>query len=206
MSKSNRVYALVPNTPTQSTAKSPPPVWQTGLCDCAGQNECCLECCCVVMGLDFCLCKEMDEQYQERGRGLQYSRSTTFQPDPGTCEAWCGHGLWRIMGFALTYPLAPVWCFCLAYQRSQVREMYHLSGNFCEDLCIACCCRCCMFNQLKHQLMVDNPDKESITPEQVNTMRAENEKYRNKTWTVSNRTFRNPPNGPVPGQPTREYV
>ena len=50
-----------------------------------------------------------------------------------------------------------------------------------------------MFNQLKHQLEVDNPNPPSITPEQVNTMRADKESYRNKTLTVSNKTFNNPP-------------
>jgi hypothetical protein len=86
-----------------------------------------------------------------------------------------------------------LWCCILAHQRQQVRDMYHIDGSPCCDFFLACCCRCCMFNQLKHQLEVDNPDVASRTPEQVNSMRAERESHRNRTWTVSKKTFNNPP-------------
>ena len=200
MSKSNRVYALVPNTPTQSTATPPAPNWQTGICDCAGENQCCLQCCLVTFGLDFCLFKDTQEWYMERQHGLSHDNSRAVMPD-SLLEECIGNTNYRGLGVLCTCGLAALtggvfdllWCCLLARQRGQVRDMYHIGGDPCSDCFLACCCRCCMFNQLKHQLEVDNPNPPSITPEQVNTMRAEKESYRNKTLTVSNKTFNNPP-------------
>lgn len=211
MSKSNRVYALVPNTPTQSTAKPPDPAWQTGLCDCAGQNACCVECCLVAVGLDFLLYQDTVESYTERQRGL---KPGTYVPDPGL-EAFIGGTLWRGLGVLLTCGLAAgsggvfdlFWCHTLSRQRRQVRDMYHIDGGPCYDCFLACCCRCCMFNQLKQQLKADNPNPPSTTPEQMNSMRADKESYRNKTWTVSNKEFNNPTNrNPNNPKGLREYV
>ena len=173
MSKSNRVYALVPNTPAQST-KPPPPDWQTGICDCWGQNQCCAECCLVVVGLDFLLYKDTDESYIERQRGLKHG---TYVADPGTLEAFIGPQLCRGLGVLLTCGLAAgsggvfdlFWCHTLARQRRQVRDLYHIDGGSCSDCFLACCCRCCMFNQLKHQLDVDTPNPpEPGKPQQMN--------------------------------------
>ena len=70
----SRGYKIVPTQSTtpgpRALAKPPPPDWQTGLCDCCGQNACCLECCLVVFGLDFLVYKDRDEDYIQRQRGL----------------------------------------------------------------------------------------------------------------------------------------
>ena len=176
MSKSNRVYALVPNTPTQS-AKPPPPDWQTGIWDCCGQNQCCYECCLVTCGLDFCLFKDAQEEYMERQHGLSYDKSRAPIPDSHLEECF-GNTIYRGLGVlctcgaaALTGGLSDLlWCCFLARQRQQVRDMYHIDGSPCCDCLVACCCRCCMFNQLKHQLVLDNPKYPADPLALVNSM------------------------------------
>lgn len=207
----SRNYKIVPTTAEPPLAK-PPTDWTTGLCECAGQNACCFECCLVSTGLDFLLYKDTDECYIERQRGLKHDDTRTYMPDPNTLEAFIGTFCCRGMGVLLTCGLAAgtggifdlVWCYSLARQRRQVREMYRIEGSSCCDCLHACCCRCCMFNQLKHQLVADNPNPPSLTQQQVNSMR---DQFPNRTWLVSNKTFRNPPNGPSPGNPSgREYL
>ena len=214
MSKSNRVYALVPNTPTQS-AKPPPSNWQTGICECFGQNQCCAECCLVAVGLDFLMYKDTDEMYIERERGLKHDSKRKFVPDPGTLEAFIGGLLCRGLGVLATCGAAAgtgglfdlFWCHTLASQRRQVRDMYNIDGSPCCDCFVACCCRCCMFNQMKHQFEVDNPTPpDPGKPQQVNSMPWDGKYKKNSRW-ISDKTFENPPNGPVKGEPyQREYV
>jgi len=165
----------------------------------------------VAVGLDFLLYKDTDESYIERQRGLKHG---TYVADPGTLEAFIGPQLCRGLGVLLTCGLAAgsggvfdlFWCHTLARQRRQVRDLYHIDGSPCGDCFLACCCRCCMFNQLKHQLDVDNPNPpDPGKPQQVNSMKF-SDIAPNRTWTVSNRTFNNPPNGPGKGNPVREYV
>jgi len=169
----------------------------------------------VAVGLDFLLYKDTDECYTERQRGLKHDNTRTYVADPGTLEAFIGGTLCRGMGVLLTCGLAAgtggvfdlFWCHTLARQRRQVRDMYRIDGGPCSDCFFVCCCRCCMFNQLKHQLEVDNPNPPSITPEQVNSMRVVKEWGRNKTWTVSNKEFKNPTNrNPNNPEGLREYV
>ena len=214
MASMSRGYKIVP---TQSTTPAPPALpapqdWTTGLCDCAGQNACCTECCLVVFGLDYLLYKDRDEDYIERQRGLKHG---TYMPDPGTLEAFIGGTLCRGLGVLMTCGLAAgsggvfdlFWCHTLSRQRRQVRDMYRIGGDPCSDCFLACCCRCCMFNQLKHQLEADNPNPPSTTPEQMNSMRADKESYRNKTWTVSDKEFNNPTNrNPNNPKGLREYL
>jgi hypothetical protein len=146
--------------------------WSTGLCDCAGENACCAECCLVAVGLDFLLYKDTDECYIERQRGLKHG---AYVADAGTLEAFLGPQLCRGLGVLLTCGLAAgsggvfdlFWCHTLARQRRLVRELYRIDGGSGSDCFLACCCRCCMFNQLKHQLEAENPDS------QVNSMKFE---------------------------------
>ena len=172
-------------------------------------------CCCVVFGLDSCLWKDMDEYYTERQLGLEYDPKRDFTPAPNTCEACCGNSPCRLMqlllacGFTAALPgiFDVLWCCVLARQRRQVRAMYGIGGSACLDCLAVCCCRCCMFDQMNQQLRMKNPNVPSTTPEQVNTMRAIKESDRNKTWTVSNKEFKNPTNrNPNNPQGVREYV
>ena len=155
--------------------------------------------------------KDTEEWYTERKQGLKYDNTRTFVPASPSCEEYIGGRCYRGTGVLLTCGLAAgtggifdlIWCYSLAGQRRQVREMYRIEGGPCCDCFLACCCRCCMFNQLKHQLVADNPSPPGPT-QQVNSMR---DQFPNRTWLVSNKTFNNPPNGPSPGNPSgREYV
>jgi len=61
-----------------------------------------------------------------------------------------------------------------------------------------------MFNQLKHQLETDRPKYDPHA--QVNSMPWDGKNKKNSRW-ISDKTFENPPNGPVKGEPyQREYV
>ena len=97
----------------------------------------------------------------------------------GVLEEYFGVDCYRITGVLCTCGLVALtggvfdllWCCLLARQRQQVRDMYHIDGSPCCDCFLACCCRCCMFNQLKHQLEVDNPNPpDPAKPQQVNSM------------------------------------
>jgi len=169
----SKKYRIVPTTTDGPPAVKP--AWSTGLCDCAGENACCYECCLVAVGLDFLLYKDTEEWLSERSLGVKYSRSSTYVPEQGTLEAAVGESCCRGMGVLLTCGLAAgtfglfdlLWCYGLARQRRLVRELYHIESGSCSDCFAACCCRCCMFNQLKHHLQVDpNPPD----PQQVNSM------------------------------------
>ncbi len=156
--------------------------WSTGLCDCllptgdglTGDSSCCLTCCCLVFGFDYCLWKDMDELYKDRQRGIAYDPAKAFVPDPG-CEAWCGHYPFRALGFVATWAATFAtfdlfWCCCLTDQRSKVRAMYGIPGSCCADFCTACCCRCCMFIQLERQLREAAPASRSEPPHVLNSM------------------------------------
>ena len=196
----SRHYKIVP---TQSTAEPPadkPPDWTTDLCDCTGQNACCSECCLVAVGLDFLLYKDTEECYTERQRGLKHDNTRTYVPSSNTletyiCNFWC-----RDMGLLMTCGLAagsPRGDLLLQdWPRGPAAATGLAAGTY--------CCRCCMFNQLNHQLVADNPNPPSLTQQQVNSMC---DQFPNRTWLVSNKTFNNPPNDPSPGNPSgQEYV
>jgi hypothetical protein len=120
--------------------------------------------------------------------------------DAGTLEAFLGPQLCRGLGVLLTCGLAAgsggvfdlFWCHTLARQRRQVRELYRIDGGAGSDCFLACCCRCCMFNQLKHQLQVDNPDPPDQQPQQVNHMPGLGKIQ--KPWWQSEWAFNNPSN------------
>jgi len=206
MSKKYRIVPTDTDAPVSAPASTPD--WSTGLCSCWGENACCSECCLVAVGLDFLLYKDTEEWYTERSRGARYSRTGTFVPDAGTLEAFLGGTLCRGLGVLLTCGLAAgsggvfdlFWCYGLARQRRQVRELYHIDSDACADCFVACCCRCCMFNQLKHQLQVDNPDPPDQQPQQVNSMSGLGKIQ--KPWWISKKAFNNPSNGDQGG----EYV
>jgi hypothetical protein len=172
-------YTVVPS---QSTRTRPaPPDWQTGLCECcAGENQCCLQCCLVAFGLDFCLFKNTEEWYIQRQRGLKYDDSVPYVPD-SLLEKCIGNQCYRGIGVLCTCGLVAatggvfslLWCCLLARQRSQVRKIYRIDGNPCCDCLLASCCRCCMFNQLKHQLKTDPPSLDWTQPQLVNSMRVD---------------------------------
>ncbi len=113
----------------------------------------------------------------ERQHGLSYDNSRASIPD-SLLEECFGNTIYRGLGVLCTCGAAALtgglfdllWCCILARQREQVRNMYHIDGSPCWDCFLACCCRCCMFNQLKHQLVVDNPKYPSDPTAQVNSM------------------------------------
>jgi hypothetical protein len=203
----NRVYALVPGQPTVEA----PPGWRTGLCECCGQNACCSECCFVAIGLDFCLYKDTDELYVERQHGLKYDSTRKYRPML-VLEEYVGVDCYRAAGVLCTCGLAAatggifdlLWCCCLARQRRMVRDMYRIDGNACSDCFVASCCRCCMFNQLKHQLEADNPRYPEDPHAQVNSMQQPMVKYILPPIALEqSRGKKRPP----PGNPTnREYL
>ena len=181
--------------------------WTTGLCDCAlcESDTCFTTCCCVVCGLDYCLWKDMDEDYVERQRCVAYDPSTPYVPvddrhsSCGTLEAWCGDCGYRLVGFALTSALTIAtldlfWCCCLAGQRRRVRAMYGIPGSCCADLCVVCCCRCCMFTQLEQQLREPKPACASQPP-QLNSMTFQESPWRRVLGPLPN-----------PAGPGRDYV
>ena len=159
-------------------------------------------CCFVVVGLDYYLWKDMDDYYTERQQDLEYNETRAFVPAPNTSETYYGSATCRVMQWLLTCGLTEAlpgfsnvtWCCVFARQRSQVRKMYGIDVSTCKDCFAVCCCRCCMFDQLNQQLRLKNPNLPSMTPEQVNSMRAEKESFRNRTWFVSNKEFKNPTN------------
>jgi Cys-rich protein (TIGR01571 family) len=134
----------------------------------------------VSVGLDYLLYKDTDEWYIERQRFLKYDNTRIFVPDPQTFpESYIGPFCCRGLGVFLTCGLAAgtggifdlLWCYALARKRRQVRDMYHIDGDSCSDCFFACCCRCCMFNQLKHQLETDNSNPPPTTiPRSLNRM------------------------------------
>jgi Cys-rich protein (TIGR01571 family) len=130
------------------------------------------------------LFKDTQEWYIERQHGLKYDNSIAYVPD-SLLEEYIGNWNYRGIGVLCTCGLAALtggvfdllWCCLLAHQRRQVRDMYHIDGSPCCDCFLACCCRCCMFNQLKHQLVVDNPKYPSDPLEQVNIMQPPQDKF-----------------------------
>lgn len=145
--------------------------WETGLCAC--DSGCLSSCCCVMIGLDYLLYKQVDELYQTRKSGKDVY-------EPTGMEASCPE-LYKLLGLMVTYGLSFLtggcfecyWCYCLASQRNDVRKMYGISEPYCgmySDCCVACCCRACMFNQLKQQLQRSTPGLINRAPETTNSM------------------------------------
>jgi hypothetical protein len=172
----SRGYKVLPSQSTKP--KAPPSDWQMGLCDCCGKNQCCVECCCVALGLDYCLYKDVDEWYIGRQQGVKYDNTRKYVP-VYALEKLFGVTCYRATCVLCTCGLVAatggvfdlLWCCVLARQRRQVRDMYRIDGNPCSDCFLACCCRCCMFNQLKHQFEADPDTLDWNQPEQVNSMR-----------------------------------
>ncbi len=145
--------------------------WETGLCAC--DSGCLSSCCCVMIGFDYLLYKKINELYETKKFG-----KTVYEPTG--IEASCGE-LYKPVVLVGTYALSfftgglfeCYWFFCLVSQRNDVRQMYGISEphcRMCSDCCVACCCRACMFNQLKRQLQHPTPGYMNNAPDVTNRM------------------------------------
>ena len=155
--------------------------WTTGLCQCLhnddflyGNRSCCGMCFLSVCGCDYCLWKDMDEQYQQRKNFEPHTY--VYQPPGHSTEECCGPYIYRaaqcLPACLLSYATCDLLkCFCLARQRANVRGLYGLPGSYCLDCMIVGCCRPCAFSQLQQQLEASRPHLPERAPAQGNTMR-----------------------------------
>ena len=155
--------------------------WTTGLCQGLVDDDflyknwsCCAICFLSVCGCDYCLWKNMDEQYHLR----KYRESTReYTPPLHSFEECCGPYTYRaaqcLPACLLSYATCDLLkCCCLARQRANVRGLYGLRGSYCLDCLVVSCCRPCAFSQLQQQLEADRPFLPEAVPAQVNSMPA----------------------------------
>ncbi|KAF6758294.1 PLAC8-domain-containing protein [Ephemerocybe angulata] len=119
--------------------------WSNGLCGCCeAPGTCLLACClpCMVYG-DV---KTRKDHLENHGTAL---------PNQSYCSGDCAlHGLATVFGLG---------CIFQMIQRTSIRKRYNISGNGCDDCCIACWCTSCELTQesmeveLEEQSLMGHP-------------------------------------------------